>query len=358
MPLETAGFRKSSRLVRVGLAALLLLAGCRQSGGPKAGLDPTLHLFTWAAYMDPAVLEDFTKEFGVQVTLDTYASNEDLLAKLQGGANGYDVIVPSDYMVPILRQQGLLLPLEAERVPNLRHIEPAFRDLPFDPRNAHCLPYLWGTTGIAYDSDRVTTAPDSWRALWDGRYRGRISMLNDQRETIGAALKALGHSLNSTDPQALRAAADLLRRQKPLVKAYTSENYDELLLAGEIWLAHAWSGDVARVAQRKPSLKYALPKEGSTIYMEHLCIPKGAPHKKTAEAFINYLLRPEVAVRLVTFTRHPSPNGGVQPLLPPALLNDPTVFPSAAARARLEWMQDLGEATHLYDRLWTELRTR
>lgn len=357
MLLEIAALRKPSRLVRAGLAAGLLLAGCGQSGGPKAGLDPTLHLLNWAAYMDPAVLEDFTKEFGVKVTLETYASNEELLARLQGGAGGYDVIVPSDYMVAILRQQGLLDPLEAGRVTNLKHIEPAFRDGPFDPGNAHCAPYLWGTTGIAYDSDRVT-APDSWRALWDGRYRGRISMLSDQRETIGAALKALGHSLNSSDPKALRAAADLLRRQRPLVKAYTSDNYDELLLAGEIWLAHAWSGDVARVAQQKPSLKYVLPKEGSTIYMEHLCIPKGAPHKKTAEAFINYLLRPEVAARLVTFTRHPSPNGGARALLPPALLNDPTVLPSEEARARLEWMEDLGDATRLYDRLWAELKIR
>ncbi|HEV8662791.1 MAG TPA: spermidine/putrescine ABC transporter substrate-binding protein [Candidatus Methylomirabilis sp.] len=339
------------------VAALFLLAGCGQGGGPRAGLDPTLTLFNWAHYMDPAVLEDFTKEFGVKVTLESYVSNEELLAKLQGGTGGYDIIVPSDYMVATLREQGLLEPLEVERVPNLKHIEPAFRDGPFDPGPAHCAPYLWGTTGIAYDSERVP-APDSWRVLWESRYRGRISMLSDPRETIGAALKALGQSLNSTDPKTLRAAADLLRRQKPLVKVYTSDTYAELLLAGEVWLAHAWSGDVARVAQEKPSLKYVLPKEGSTIYMDHLCIPKGAPHKKTAEALINYLLRPEVAARLVTFTRHPSPNEGARALLPPALLNDPTVLPSAEARARLEWMQDLGETTRLYDRLWAELRIR
>ncbi|MBI3002852.1 MAG: spermidine/putrescine ABC transporter substrate-binding protein, partial [candidate division NC10 bacterium] len=227
----------------------------------------------------------------------------------------------------------------------------------FDPGNAHCVPYLWGTTGIAYDSERIPV-PDSWRVLWERRYRGRISMLSDPRETIGAALKALGHSLNTTDPRALRAAADLLRRQKPLVKTYTSDTYDELLLAGEIWLAHAWSGDAARVAQQKPTVKYALPKEGSTIYTEHLCIPKGAPHKKTAEVFINYLLRPEVAARLVAFTRHPSPNAGARALLPPALLNDPTVLPSEEALARLEWMEDVGEADRLYDRTWAELRIR
>jgi spermidine/putrescine-binding protein len=343
--------------VWIGLAALLLLAGCGRGDGPKPGLDQTLHLFNWATYMDPEVLEDFTKEFGVKVTLETYTSNEELLARLDSGAGGLDVVVPSDFLVSLLRTRGLLEPLAPERIPNLKHIEPPFGDGPFDPGNAHCAPYLWGTTGIAYDSERIP-APDSWRVLWESRYRGRISMLSDPRETIGAALKALGHSLNTTDPRALRAAADLLRRQKPLVKTYTSDTYAELLLAGEIWLAHAWSGDVARVAQQKPSVKYALPKEGSTIYMEHLCVPKDAPHKKTAEVFINYLLRPEVAARLVAFTRHGSPNAGARALLPPALLNDPTVLPSEEALARLEWMQDVGEADRLYDRTWAELRIR
>jgi spermidine/putrescine-binding protein len=343
--------------LRAVLAAALLLPGCGRGKEPEPEVAPTLRLFTWAAYMDPAVLEDFRKEFRVKVTLENYSSNEELLANLQGKAGDYDVIVPSDYMVATLREQGLLEPLAAERIPNLKYVEPAFRDSPFDPGNAYCAPYLWGTTGIAYDSERIP-APDSWRALWDSRYRGRISMLSDPRETIGAALKSLGHSINSTDSKALRAAGDLLRRQKPLVKNYTSDGYDDLLLSGEVWLAHAWSGDAARMAQQKPSLKYVLPKEGSTMYMEHLCIPKGAPDKKHAEVFINYLLRPEVAARLVTFTRHASSTTGALALLPPALLNDPTVLPSAAARARLEWMQELGEAARLYERVWADLKIR
>ncbi|MFQ5881253.1 MAG: spermidine/putrescine ABC transporter substrate-binding protein [Candidatus Methylomirabilales bacterium] len=340
------------RQLSVGL--VLLLAGC--GPGPSvSGLNRELYFFNWGDYIDPAVIRAFAQEFGVRVIQDSYASNEDLLAKLQAGGAGYDVIVPSDYMVEVMIKEGLLQELDKSRLPNLGHIGIRHLGLPYDPGNRYCVPYLWGTTGLAYDAERAPR-PESWWVLWDGRYRGQISMLNDQREAIAVALRLLGHSINSTDPEELEAAKALLQRQKSLVRMYNSENYDQLLLQGEVLLAHAWNGDVVKAAQEKPSLRYVIPKEGGTIYYDNLCIPKISPRQETAEVFINYLLRPDVAARIVRYTMQASPNEAAKAHLPKAILEDPAVYPSTEVMARLEAIRDVGQALILYDRIWTEVK--
>ena len=184
------------------------------------------------------------------------------MAKLQSGAGGYDVAVPSDYMVSIMARQGLLADLDRSKIPNVRLLADRLRGLPFDPENRYSIPYLWGTVGIAYDSDVITSPPDSWEILWDPRYKRKISMLNDQREVFGVALRALGYSLNETTPAVIEQAKIKLMAQKPLVKTYTSENYDNLLISGDVVLAHGWGGAVARAMEERPSLRYVVPKEG------------------------------------------------------------------------------------------------
>lgn len=333
---------------------LLVVAACGP-GSTVSDLDKEIYFFNWGDYIDPAVLSDFTREFGVRVVQDNYASNEDLLAKLQAGGVGYDVIVPSDYMVEVMIKEGLLQELDKSGLPNLRHIGVQHLGLPYDPENRYCVPYLWGTTGLAYDADRLPR-PESWWVLWDASYRGQISMLNDQREAIAVALRLLGHSINSTDPDELEKAKALLRRQKPLVRTYNSENYDQLFLQGELMLAHAWNGDIAKAAEERPSLKYVIPKEGGTIYHDNLCIPKSSRHQTTAEVFINYLLRPDVAARIVRYTMQPSPNEAAKTHLPAAILNNPAVYPSPQAVARLQEIRDVGRALLLYDRIWTEVK--
>ncbi|MFQ5961029.1 MAG: spermidine/putrescine ABC transporter substrate-binding protein [Candidatus Methylomirabilales bacterium] len=344
--------RSISRMLTIG--ALLVMTGCG-SGPSESGLDREVYFFNWGDYIDPAVLTAFAQEYGVRVVQDNYASNEDLLAKLQAGGAGYDVIVPSDYMVEVMIKEGLLRKLDKSGLPNLRHIGAQYLGLYYDPENRYCVPYLWGTTGVAYDADRVPQ-PDSWWVLWETPYRGQISMLNDQRESIAVALRLLGFSINSTDREELEAARVLLQKQKPRVRTYNSENYDQLLVQGEVVLAHAWNGDVAKAAEEKPSLKFVIPKEGGTIFYDNLCIPRSSRRPRTAEAFMNYLLRPDVAARIVRYTMQASPNDEARAHLPRAILDNPAVYPPTEAMARLDTIRDVGQALVLYDRVWTEVK--
>ena len=204
-----------------------------------------LHYFTWSDYVGPEILAEFERREQAKVIVDVFSSNEELLAKLQSGATGYDVAVPSDFMVAIMRQEGSLAELDTTKIPNAKLLGKHLQHLPFDPEQRHSVPYLWGTVGIGYDSQVITTPPESWSVLWDSRYAGRISMLNDQREVFGATLRWLGYSLNATDPLVIEQAKRKLIEQKALVKMYTSDHYDQLLASGEV-LAQGWGGPVAR----------------------------------------------------------------------------------------------------------------
>ena len=341
--------------MRLWCVLLVLCAGLAACNGPSPST-PVLHYFTWSDYVGPEILAEFERLEGVRVVVDTFGSNEELLAKLQTGATGYDVAVPSDFMVPILRTEGLLAELETTAIPNIGELDPRLAHLPFDPEHRVSVPYLWGTVGIGYDAAVVTPAPDSWAALWDERYRGKISMLNDQREVLGATLKSLGHSLNSADRDAIAAAKAKLLAQKSLVRTYTSENYDHLLATGDVWLAHGWGGAVARAMVERPSIRYVIPKEGGTIWADCLVVLAASPRKQLAYRFVNYLLDAHVAARTTERLLFASANGRARELVPPAVRENPAVYPPESVMPRLEWMHDVGGAVRLYDRAWTELK--
>jgi len=353
------------KLFAWGLVWVLVvaLAGCGPAqGGGRQELAKELHVYNWSEYIDPTIYADFEKEFGVKVIEDTFASNEDLLAKIQAGASGYDLIVPSDYMVAIMIELDLLAPLNYDNIPNFQNIGAKFRDPPYDPGNKYSVPYLWGTTGIGYDKNVIAEPPDSWAYLFDPQkaapYAGRMSMLNDSREALGAALKYLGYSLNSTDPKQLEEAKQLLIRQKQWVSTYDSEGFEDLLAAGETVIAHGWSGDFFQAAVEAEQIGYAIPREGGTIWADNLCIPKTAPSQYTAEVFINYLLRPEVGAKVTNFTWYASPNQAAEKFINPEILGDPAIYPPPEIMDRLEFIYDVGEATALYDRIWTEIKTK
>lgn len=337
------------RIERFLLAAAVLGAGC-------SAKTPEVRLFTWDSYDDPAVFADFEKAHGVRVVVDRFASNEELLAKLMGGSGGYDVVVPSDYMVSVMARQGILEELDLSRVPNLSHIDARFRRLYYDPENRHSVPYLWGISGIGYDSAKVSPAPAGWDALFDPRHKGRISMMNDQREVFAMALQRLGRDPNSPDPTALEDAKAMLLEQKALVKTYNSESIPMLLISGEVLVAHSWAGEVRRAAQEKPDIKFVVPKEGGFIFQDNLCVPKSAPNKDAAMKLIDFLLKPENAARISQKTGFGTPNKGAWPLLPAELRADPAVVPQDSVMKRLQWIHDVGEAAGTYDRLWTELK--
>lgn len=336
---------------------LALLAGPFLLGGPAAARgERALNLYIWSNYIAPETLAKFEARHGVKVNVDLYDSNEALLAKLQAGNANYDVVCPSNYAVAILARQDLLLPLDLSALPNLAHVDPAFLDRPHDPGNRLSIPYFWGTTGIAYRKSR--TGPiDSWNALWDPRFAGRILMLDDARETLGAALLLDGRGVNEEDPAALGRARQRLLAQKPLVRTYNSADFDQVLLAGDVWLAQGWSGQFAKAMDQDPDIEYVVPKEGSSFFLDSLAIPRGAPHPQLAHAFLDFLMEPEIAAEICATMRYSTPSLSARALLPAAIRGHPAIFPPADVMKRVELLEDVGEATVLYDRLWTEVKS-
>ena len=355
--------RRGSRWL--ALAMVLCLWGslsCQRTpdgnGQGREPAVPVLHYLTWSDYVSRETITEFEQVAGARVIVDTFASNEELLAKLQGGASGYDVAVPSDFMVTIMAAQGLLAELDAGAIPNVASLEPHLQHPAFDPSHRYSLPYFWGTVGIGYDSAVLAEAPESWEALWDERYRGKISMLNDTREVFGAALRSMGRSMNTTDPVEIEAAKQKLIRQKPLVKTYASEHYDQLLASGDVVLAHGWGGQVARAMADRPSIRYVVPKEGATMWTDCLVVLKSSNQYPLALRFLNYLIDARVAAKSSERLLFASSNRESRAFVKPAVLGNPAVYPPVELLPRLEWMTDVGRATRHYDRAWTELKMR
>jgi spermidine/putrescine-binding protein len=348
-------------VVAAALAASLLAAGCRRgveppSPGPG---EKRLNVYVWSEYLPREVIDGFTKRTGISLRYDLYDSNEAVLEKLQSGVSDYDIVVPSDYMVRILIQLKLLRPLEKTRLKNLGNLDPAFLDKSFDPKNAYSLPYVWGTTGFGYNRTRAQGSTDSWAPLFDPKNRGRILMLDDMRECFAVALKFLGHSLNTTDPAILRQAADLLKRQKPLVKTYNSSDYENILASGDVDYSHGYNGQLAKVVARDPRrFGYVLPREGATIWMDSVCVPARARNVESIYAFLDYILEPEVNASIVNGISYASANLPARRFIRPEILSDPAIYPSEAALARCEFLEDIGEATSILDEYWTEVKAQ
>ncbi len=342
-------------------------SGDAPAAAPKDGLAPELSVYNWADYIDESLLTNYEKEYGVKIIYDTYASNEDLLAKLQAGATGYDVIVPSDYMVAQMIELGLLAEIDLNNIPNIKNIDPRNLNAPYDPGNKHCVPYQWGTTGITYNIEVYKdNPPDSWAYLFDpekakmGAEAGGINLLNDQRELLGAVLKYLGYSLNSKDEQQLQEAKEVLLAVKPYIKTFNSEDYQQsLIVPGEVVISHSWSGNAAEAAaETDGKWAYALPKEGGMKWQDNLCLTATTQKKATAEHFLNYMLEAKSGAALTNMTYYSSPNAAAKEFIKPEILNDPTIVPSDEVLNKLEWAEPLGETVFLYDQIWTEIKSQ
>ncbi|PZS01057.1 MAG: spermidine/putrescine ABC transporter substrate-binding protein, partial [Candidatus Chloroheliales bacterium] len=321
----------------------------------KSKLDKTLYIYNWGDYLDQDLVKQFTAQYGVQVQQDSYGSNEEMIQKLVAGGGGYDIVVPSDYAVAQMVKKGLLDKIDFNNIPNYANIGEVYKHTYFDPNDQYSVPYFWGTTGIAYDSAHVSPAPDSWAVMFDPKYKGEIAMLDDEREVPGAALKLLGYSLNTTDTNQLQQAEQKLIEQKSLVKAYDATNLDNMK-KGEVWLAQMYVGDAQRAAAERPSVKYIIPKEGATLWQDNISIPKGAPHKYTAEVFINFLLDAHNAAKNADTVEYPTPNLAALPYINPADLSNPILYPPSNIISKLERVRDLGDQTQLYTRLYEEVK--
>ncbi len=353
--------------------------GASATEAPAAGigegevqLAAQLSVYNWADYIDEQVLADYTERYGVEIIYDTFASNEDLLTKIQAGASGYDVIFPSDYMVAQMIELGLLAEIDATALPNFVNIGEEFKDPPYDPGNAHCVPYQWGMTGIAYRRGHPAFEagpPDSWAYLFETGLMEAyapdgINVLNDQRELLAAALFFLGYSPNTTERAELEAARDLILEAKPSWKTFNSEDYYSTLMeSDEIVLSQAWSGDAAQAywntfdeATGTGDWLFTVPVEGAVRFADNVCIPANSERIETARHFMNYLMEPEVAAAITNFTFYPSANEAAREFIDPEILNNPGIYPPPEVAAKLQWLTDVGDAIFIYDEMWTAIK--
>ena len=339
-------------LLGVGVLVMFALGG--QSHKARGG---ELNVFIWSNYLPDSVIAEFERRYDAKLNIELYDSNEALLAKLQSGSASYDIIVPSDYMVTVLREQGFLEQLNQDALSNLSNIDPQFANLPYDPSHEYSVPYMWGTTGIAYRKDKITEPITSWESLWDPRYKDRIAMLDDVRETFGATLKLMGKSENSSDTGEIEAAAARLTQQKPLVKAYDSGGFDQMLLSGDVWIAQAYSGQIAKAIIENPSIGYVIPKEGCTIFVDNICIPRNAKNRELAHEFINFVLEARVAADIANGTGYSTVNLAGRPLIRPELLTNEAGYPPRELIDRCEFIREMGPVISVYDRLWTQIKS-
>lgn len=341
------------------LTALLLtsfLYGCGSSEKTSQELSSKLNVYNWTFVLPETVIKDFEKEFGVKVTYDNYYSNEELLAKIQNPTHGYDVIFPSDYMIEIMIKQKLLSKVNYGNIPNADNIDERFKNSFYDPTNEYSLPFQWTTAGIGVNTDEMKDFDPSWDILFDPGNSGEISMLDDMRYGLAPALIKLGYSPNTKDENALDEAGELMKKQKTLVKAYSSDNYMDLLKSGETSIAYGYSVDFLQMHRELPNIEYVLPKEGSTMAVESMVIPKDSKRKATAEAFINYILRPEVHAKITEYSLAANPNKAALEFLSDEIKNNKNIFPDQSTLDKMVYLRDVGDATPLYDKTWNSIK--
>jgi spermidine/putrescine transport system substrate-binding protein len=336
---------------RVFLLGVAGAAGCSRAA-------QRLNVYNWSDYVAPDTIANFEREFGVSVRYGTYESVQEMLAKVMSGNSGWDVVFPSADFVEPMRTMGLLQPLRHDKLPNLEALDPAFQSPPWDAELEWSVPYMHGATGIAYQKS-VTPAPRAWADLWEPRLRGKITMLDDAPEVIGACLKKLGFSVNSGDPAQLALAKREAIAQKPLLRAYLNAEVRDQLVASDVAAAQAWAVTAGQAIAAAPDkLAFALPAEGFARFADTMAILRESRRTELAHRFINYLLRPAVAAAIVQATQTATANGAAQKLLPAAVRDNPVLYPPPEVLERGEWFAPLSSASQrLRDRLWTEIKS-
>ncbi len=341
--------------IKKALAVACLGATCA-GVSTAAQATGTLNLYNWGDYINPEVLERFTAQTGIEVNLDTYSSNEEMLAKLQVGATGYDIVFPSVHMQDIMAQLDMLEKTNINQASGFENIDSSHLNAQSDPQGEYCLPYGWGTVGIVYNKQLVPEL-NSWKEFFDLPQQGKkIVMLDDMREDIGLALLLNGKSVNSVDPAELKAAQEFLLAQKPNVSAFTYDSIP-MVQSGDIAAAQWYVGAMMYVNETPDALAYVIPEEGATMYQENMCVLKSAPNKENAKKFMEFFLQPEISAMNTVQQTNGSANKAAIELLPDDIRNNPHINPSAETKEKLQLFRELGKGTKLYDRVWTKFRT-
>jgi spermidine/putrescine transport system permease protein len=330
------------------LAFLIVAGGCRKE-------QAKLHLFAWSEYVPQEVIDGFTKETGMPVDYEVYDSNEAMLSKLAPGSSQYDVIQPSEYAVEHLIHRGMLAPLDFAQIPNIANLEADMRDLPYDPGQKFSVPYMTGTVGIVVNTATVKEPIRGFVDVFQEKYKGRIVVVDDNREIVSWAFSALGIPINDVTPENLAKAKPLLKKWLPLVKVFDSVDPKRPLRGGDVDIGVVYSGDAAMLYQEDPKFQYILPVEGAHQFIDNLCVPAGSAHKAAAYAFINYILEPEVSKIISDKFPYTNPNAAARKLLSKEQLANPASYPKDAAH--LEVFHDIGHAAADVSAMMTELRS-
>ncbi len=345
---------KRSIVVSVLLILMILFAGCAKNSGEK------VYVYNWGEYMDPEVRKLFKEETGITVVYEEFEQNEDMYTRVQSGAVSYDVICPSDYMIQKMIDNDLLYQPNFDNIPNLKYIDESYlvSAQEYDPGNKHSVPYTWGTLGILYNITMVDETIDSWEVLFDDKYSGEILMIDSVRDAFAIALQYLGYDLNSTDETELEEAKALLKGQYPLVQAYVIDQVRDKMIGGEAAIGVIYSGEAIYTSRENPDLEYVVPKEGSNVWIDGWVIPKNSKNKENAEAFINFMCKPEIALMNFDYITYSTPNSGAWDLIEDeGIKNSPVAFPSDEILDRCTAFRYLGEEMEaIYIQKWNEVK--
>jgi len=353
---------RRSLLAGLGAAAAGISFSTLEGCAPKAPIGPNgeeqkLNLYNWDTYTGKTTLADFKAATGVSVNMSLFATNDELFSKLKAGNPGFDVIVPSNEYVSRLRIADLIQPLDLAKIPNRANLLPAFQNPEFDPGRRYSMPYTWLCLGIGYRKSKVDGVPDSWKWLMDSdRYKGRIGLFSEADDLIELGAKYLGHSVHDIPLEMVDRVARMYIKQKPNIKIFHNDEGQDLLLSGDIDIVMEYNGDIAQVMAEDSDLDFVVPKEGSLLNSDCLCIPKGAPRPDNAHKFINFILDGKNGAEIYQTIKYPTPNAAALALMPDSYRNNKAIFPPPEAMARCEYARFEGLArAQLYDETLTRI---
>ena len=344
------------------LASLCLaLFGLTACGKAPASEEQEVIVYNWGEYIDPEVLDLFEEETGIHVVYDEYETNEIMYPKVLSGAQEYDVICPSDYMIEKMTEHGLLQEINMDHIPNAKNIGEEYwkNSTQFDPGNKYSVPYCWGTVGILYNKTMVEEPVDSWSILWNEKYADSILMQDSVRDAFMVGEMLLGYDINTVDEKELAKVRDLLIQQKPIVQAYVVDQVRDKMIGNEAALGVIYSGEAIYTQRENPDLEYVIPKEGTNIWIDSWVIPKNAPHPGNAEKFIDFLCRADIALKNFEYITYSTPNEAARALIEDdAIRNSPIAFPVLSDYENLQTYKYIGDdGDELYNEYWKAVKT-
>lgn len=334
-----------------------LLTGCSDN---KTSSNGEVIVYNWGEYIDPEVITQFEEETGIKVIYDEFETNEIMYPKVEAGASQYDVICPSDYMISKMIENDLLQEIDFSKLSNIAQIGSQYMEMSkeFDPENKYSVPYCWGTVGILYNKTMVSSAPTKWADLWNEEYKDNILMQDSVRDAFMVAQKMLGYSMNSTDKDELEQCKNKLIEQKPLVQAYVVDQVRDKMIGNEAAIGVIYSGEAIYTQRENEDLEFVIPEEGTNVWIDSWVIPKNAPNYENALKWIDFMLKPEIALKNFDYITYGTPNDGAKALMDEDLQNNEIAFPDLTKHKGLETYVYLGEdADELYNDLWKDVKS-